>query len=656
MSRSSSERRYDAARAALVLASLLFHGWAMDRMPLVVLVSVALVAGLAAGWRPKPNRDAVVILTAVAAFLGGSDLIVEPTPDGAIPSVLLSPLSLVLVVHTVAFTLARRTTSSWTLALLLVVVSCTVPPRNPLNLVGPITAVVVLVAVPAMAWRGAWRWDRAIAVAAALGLTAAGAGGLTMANAWAEGLLMPMMESWASQYSFGLGLNLQPGVSLRPVSSAPDSKRVLMELEGPAPRTLRTQVMDRFDGDHWSSSEAIARGREARAPADGPRLPLEITFFARLPGVVPTPAGLTAIDGEAPSFDQGWLVQGGGGRGELLSLERSTWEGLPWESGPPGPINLEIPEELAEDLAPWAERIAGEADGTEAKARAIERYLQSHHDYAAAVNLQGHAHPLVVLLEEQRPASCGYFASAMAAMLRSQGVHARLAGGFAPREHNPWTGKTTVRKRDAHAWVEVWIPERSAWMAFDPTPASAAPTAPASVATGMLEAARAAMHRLLVRLQGHPDEVLEQALGSWPTIAIVGLVTLLFGWRWVHKQLAAGGFRRERGARDRKLWPHYRRFLRILRRRGIRHDPSEPDEALLARIGERLGDEVRAAAEGFLVGYRRARFGGGSDTGLQRDLTSLARLARRHPPQTLSSKANSLLVSSSSVRPLLPSP
>jgi len=630
------ERRDRAARAALVLAALLFHGWALDRMSLGLLSSVALVAGLAAGWRPKLNRDAIVILCATAAFLGGSDLLVEPTPDGAVPSVVLSPLTLVLVVLSVGFTLARKTTPAWTAALLLVVLSCSVPPVNPLNLVGPVTMAVVLVAVPTIAWRGPWRWDRAAAVGITLAVTAAGAGGLTMASAWAEGLLMPVFEAWVAQNRFGGGLSMQPGVSLKPLSTVSGSDRVLMELSGPAPDTLRTQVMDRFDGERWTSSEDVAT-MGVRAPASaGPTVPLELTFFARLTDVVPAPAGLVSVEGEDPAFDQAWLVTGGGGRGEVVQLERSVSERLPTEAIAPSDELTWLPEGLASELAPFAAAIAGDAAGAEAKARAIEGYLVRHHQYSLTADLRGEAHPLVVLLRDQRAASCGYFASAMAALLRTEGIPTRLAGGFAPRDTNPWTGRTPVRSRDAHAWVEVWVPERGAWIAFDPTPWVEADPGPSSAWLGMLDAARRSLHRLLVRLQGHPDEVIEQAMGSWPTIAIAALLTTLFGWRWARRNLAGRG-RRERGARDRKLWPHYRRYLRILRRRGIRPHDAEPDEALLARVGEQLGDEVREAAAAFMRAYQRARYGDGGSDELRPALAVLARAVA--PPRAAPSTA-----------------
>ena len=63
---------------------------------------------------------------------------------------------------------------------------------------------------------------------------------------------------------------------------------------------------------------------------------------------------------------------------------------------------------------------------------------------------------------------CEQIASALAVMLRTQGVPARLATGYVPGERDRLSGVWKVRACDAHAWVEVWFPD-TGWQAFDPT-------------------------------------------------------------------------------------------------------------------------------------------------------------------------------------------
>ena len=65
---------------------------------------------------------------------------------------------------------------------------------------------------------------------------------------------------------------------------------------------------------------------------------------------------------------------------------------------------------------------------------------------------------------------CEQFATAEVVLLRSAGVPARMAVGFSGGE--PGTDARTVRRSDAHAWVEVWFPG-AGWVTSDPTPAAA---------------------------------------------------------------------------------------------------------------------------------------------------------------------------------------
>lgn len=62
---------------------------------------------------------------------------------------------------------------------------------------------------------------------------------------------------------------------------------------------------------------------------------------------------------------------------------------------------------------------------------------------------------------------CEQFASAMAIMLRTLHVPARVAVGFTP---GVATGDSRlITTEDAHAWVEAWFPG-AGWLPFDPTP------------------------------------------------------------------------------------------------------------------------------------------------------------------------------------------
>ena len=56
----------------------------------------------------------------------------------------------------------------------------------------------------------------------------------------------------------------------------------------------------------------------------------------------------------------------------------------------------------------------------------------------------------------------------MAAMLRSQGIPARAASGYAEGTLDPEIGTYRITERDAHTWVEVYFPQYG-WLEFEPT-------------------------------------------------------------------------------------------------------------------------------------------------------------------------------------------
>jgi hypothetical protein len=104
-------------------------------------------------------------------------------------------------------------------------------------------------------------------------------------------------------------------------------------------------------------------------------------------------------------------------------------------------------------------------------AKAIEAELRNNFGYSVRMRASG-PDPLSDFLFNIRAGHCEYFSTAMAVMLRTQGVPTRVVNGFLPGEYNEAAGAYTVRQSDAHSWVEVYFPETKSWITFDPTPAA----------------------------------------------------------------------------------------------------------------------------------------------------------------------------------------
>ncbi|HEY0073969.1 MAG TPA: transglutaminase domain-containing protein [Abditibacteriaceae bacterium] len=123
-----------------------------------------------------------------------------------------------------------------------------------------------------------------------------------------------------------------------------------------------------------------------------------------------------------------------------------------------------------------AERRRGTpADTPVRKALAVSAYLHEHCLYSLDAPLTPSSEDGVLyFLNQSKVGACDMFASAMTLLLRSMDVPARLVTGYLEpdvgeaRDAGLTTGTITIRERDAHAWVEYYVPEMG-WIAHDPS-------------------------------------------------------------------------------------------------------------------------------------------------------------------------------------------
>lgn len=79
-------------------------------------------------------------------------------------------------------------------------------------------------------------------------------------------------------------------------------------------------------------------------------------------------------------------------------------------------------------------------------------------------------HSIDEFLFDSRRGFCEHFASSFAFLMRAAGIPARIVTGYQGGNINPLGNYLIVRQSDAHAWVEVWLPEEG-WIRIDPTAA-----------------------------------------------------------------------------------------------------------------------------------------------------------------------------------------
>lgn len=135
---------------------------------------------------------------------------------------------------------------------------------------------------------------------------------------------------------------------------------------------------------------------------------------------------------------------------------------------------LQLPAGLPQRVRDLAgEIMAGAGDNYE-RALRVQDYLRSAFTYDLEVPLPPDGRDAVdYFLFELRGGFCSHFASAMAVLLRAEGVPARVATGYAMGEYDFERGAYRVPGAAAHAWVEVYFPGYG-WVEFEPTPAQPA--------------------------------------------------------------------------------------------------------------------------------------------------------------------------------------
>ena len=258
-----------------------------------------------------------------------------------------------------------------------------------------------------------------------------------------------------------------------------------------------------------------------------------------------------------------------------------------------------------------------EADVADARVAPEARWLAR---YTRALQRMTDLPPVEEFLFVQRAGNCEYFAAALAVMLRSLGIPARVVNGFQRGEWNPYGNYFIVRLRDAHSWVEAYV-TGAGWISLDPSPRGAAEVAaPATPTTLWLDALRLSWYRYVVSWSLHDQlaaaEGVRRATSSWSAMALRAP-----DWRSVPRlALAALALaiallvlarrRRTTGTAARRAVPRfYARALRALARRG-----------LTPAVGETAREFARRADAGAplqrLTGaYERVRFGGAALTG-----------------------------------------
>jgi transglutaminase-like putative cysteine protease len=296
---------------------------------------------------------------------------------------------------------------------------------------------------------------------------------------------------------------------------------------------------------------------------------------------------------------------------------------------------LQVPGNLDPRIAALAKTVtslSGSRTGYD-DARAIESYLRDNYEYSLDLKAGG-PDPLSDFLFHVRSGHCEYFSTAMAVMLRSQGIASRVVNGFLPGEYNEAAGAYTVRQSDAHSWVEVYFPQTNSWVTFDPTPPAGRT---ARVRTGLAaqlskytealelmwfqyvvgydkqeqHSLAASLRKNLFDLRQSSSAALDRARAALPVIfqpalaGIIGLGVLVvlvvlsrrvrhFGWRRGLKVWLTGS--------ESSRVDFYERLVALLERQGIKREPHQTPMEFASAVGNKEARSITNA-------YNRVRYG-----------------------------------------------
>ena len=599
--------------------ALLYHGLAHDRLAgaMLTLASLAFVV-----WRElrlsRSGRGWIVLLL-VGMVLGALQLPLSEPPSGPIGPFPLSLLTGAMQGLLIWFLLSDQVLWLGVTQWVLLALSSSVSVSGPLwgVLWGFIMATLVQGGVATrvakvFAARGGWRTGLVAGGVLAIALAASQEVATRIRAleepflAWLQNLMYDPRQVARSSQTRDITLLSRGQMELSP--------RPVLDLSR-APSRLRTQVMDEFDGNSWSTSALLRQSRRPLEPAlknRGAGTRLDFLVLEDALDHLPAPAGTSAGFGFNATVDAGGVLTGVG-RVRDGTLWFDPQELLPTES-PPGPALTRLPDRLRAELTPLLHELVPQPGDSAQTARELEAFFQREFEYSLQTDLLtdgGGQHPLTVLIRQRRPAWCVYFASAHALLLRCAGIPARVVGGYLVPEGGPLTGHVVVREQDAHAWVEVWNETEQRWRMYDPTPAASRVAAlDPYQSTGWMgrlgRELQSLARRLALRLRNHPVKALGQLVGLPALLVLIPLAA----WRWrVRRQQALGAHRGALvlTAADPLLNRARQEFVRSLIRWGVNPGPHETDADLLERLTQRA-DAPHPRAREFVSRYQRARY------------------------------------------------
>jgi transglutaminase-like putative cysteine protease len=194
-----------------------------------------------------------------------------------------------------------------------------------------------------------------------------------------------------------------------------------------------------------------------------------------------TTAGMSyRVTSDVPRPDMAALARSGATLSPVFREAEKAGEKVPEQSPVsvrPEPLDdghyLGLPADLDRRIERLAHLETRNLTTSFEKAIALETWFRDEFEYSTNIEPGHGATDLAAWLLDSaspnyRAGYCENFAVSMAVMARTLGIPSRVVLGFTPGVPQA-DGSVVVLDRNAHAWVELWMPTQG-WVRFDPTP------------------------------------------------------------------------------------------------------------------------------------------------------------------------------------------
>jgi protein-glutamine gamma-glutamyltransferase len=276
-----------------------------------------------------------------------------------------------------------------------------------------------------------------------------------------------------------------------------DSIALRVRFEGAAPPQhqlyFRGPVLSRFDGREWTrlvpSFPAPQRPRLDLQVSGTPlryEMTLEPSQLPLLP-LLPLLEMTPDLPGAAPAIP-GWLiVQRPDGQWQtdrpLVERQRITATAfLAHRHGPRQDVLglrdlVDLPPNTNPRTLQWAAELRARPELHNADGLALAQAVLAHigtggFSYTLEPGAYSGDNTIDEFWFDRKLGFCEHFASAFVVIMRALDVPARIVTGFQGADPVLQDGWLVVRNSNAHAWAEIWLPERG-WQRVDPTAAVA---------------------------------------------------------------------------------------------------------------------------------------------------------------------------------------